>query len=354
MADDAGERTEQATQQKRDDFRKRGQVVQSREVATFILLLGTCLTVWGMSHYFLGQIVELFNHFFSDTVQVAARENDYAPALMYAGTKVLFVVGPLLAILAVLAFASSVMQIGFLYNEEALQFKTDRINPLNGMKRLMSLRAVVDGAKSFLKLLIVGSIVYMIVRDEVRHISVLVDFSIPQLLTYFGHISIKIMGTVCVFMGIMAAIDYGYQRWEMEKEMRMSKQEIKEEHKSREGDPLIKARIRRVQRDLANKRMMQDVPKADVIITNPTHIAIAIKYENGMAAPLLLAKGADLIAERIKNLAREHKIPIIENKPLARTIYKTMKIGQSIPRELFKAVAEVLAYVYRLKKKRFK
>jgi flagellar biosynthetic protein FlhB len=152
-------------------------------------------------------------------------------------------------------------------------------------------------------------------------------------------------------MTILAGIDYAYQRWELEKKMKMTKQEVKEEVKSREGDPQIKARIRRIQRDMATKRMMEDVPKADVIITNPTHIAVALKYSADLPAPKLLAKGADLVAEKIKEVAKEHRIPIVENKPLARTIYKTLKIGHVIPRELFNAVAEVLAYVYKLKRK---
>jgi flagellar biosynthetic protein FlhB len=149
----------------------------------------------------------------------------------------------------------------------------------------------------------------------------------------------------------LAGADYLFQRWDLEKQMMMSKQEVKEEHKSREGDPLIKSRIRRIQRDVAQRRMMQEVPKATVIVTNPTHIAVALKYDETTPAPQVIAMGADLIAEKIKAMAREHRIPVIENKPLARTIFKTMKIGQVIPRELYVAVAEVLSYVFKLKRK---
>lgn len=153
-------------------------------------------------------------------------------------------------------------------------------------------------------------------------------------------------------MLVLSVADYFFQRWDLEKKMMMTKLEIKEELKSREGDPQIKARIRRIQREMANKRMMADVPKGDVVITNPTHIAVVLKYDSALPAPQLLAKGADEVAERIKALAREHNIPVIENKPLARTIYKTMKIGQLVPRELFVAVAEVLSYVFRLRKRK--
>jgi flagellar biosynthetic protein FlhB len=153
-------------------------------------------------------------------------------------------------------------------------------------------------------------------------------------------------------MGFIAALDYGYQRWDLEKRMRMTKQEVKEEFKQREGDPLIKSRIRRIQRDLAQKRMMEAVPKADVVITNPTHIAVALQYDRvKMAAPVMVAKGADFVAEKIKDVARKHNIPVVENKPLARNLFKNLKIGQAIPKALYNAVAEILAYVYRLKGK---
>jgi flagellar biosynthetic protein FlhB len=162
----------------------------------------------------------------------------------------------------------------------------------------------------------------------------------------------RLLAGIGMFMAFLAAADYLFQRWELEKEMRMTKQEIREEVKSREGDPMIKARIKRAQREIASRRMMEEVPKADVIVTNPTHIAVALKYDETMVSPKVIAKGADLIAEKIKALAREHSIPIVENKPLARAIFKTLKIGQMIPRELYTAVAEVLSYVYRLKRKR--
>jgi flagellar biosynthesis protein FlhB len=177
-------------------------------------------------------------------------------------------------------------------------------------------------------------------------------YSVEQILVYVGGVVFKLFFALGLITIGLAAADYFFQRWDLERQMMMTKQEIKEEVKQREGDPLIRQRIRRTQRDLANKRMMDDVKKADVIVTNPTHIAVALQYGANLPAPKLVAKGADLIAEKIRNLAREHNIPIVENKPLARTIYKTMKIGQVIPRELFVAVAEVLSYVYKLKKKK--
>jgi len=166
-----------------------------------------------------------------------------------------------------------------------------------------------------------------------------------------GEVFFKLFAGVGFFMAVLAGFDYLYQHWEMEKKMRMTKQEVKDELKSREGDPLIRARIRYVQREMANKRMMEAVPKADVIITNPTHIAVALQYNEKTVAPKLVAKGAGLIAEKIKEIAQKNNVSIVENKPLARTIFKTLNIGQIIPRELYTAVAEVLSYVYKLKKK---
>jgi len=170
-------------------------------------------------------------------------------------------------------------------------------------------------------------------------------------MAFLGLVITRLLTGVGFFMLALAGADYFYQRWDLEKEMRMTKQEVKEEIKSREGDPMVKARIKRVQREAASRRMMEEVPKADVIVTNPTHIAVALKYSQNMVAPTVVAKGADLVAEKIRELARLHNVPIVENKPLARTMFKTLKIGQQIPRELYTAVAEVLSYVFRLKRK---
>ncbi|MBT4763069.1 MAG: flagellar biosynthesis protein FlhB [Bdellovibrionaceae bacterium] len=352
MADDQGEKTEEPTQQRRDDFRKRGQVTQTKELATVFLLFGSALAMMALGRYFLHNMIELFSFTFSDFVAQVARGENMATIFSYMLEMTFKLVAPLFGLFWVLAFASNTVQVGFLINEEALQFKIEKLNPLEGLKRLFSARSVVEGIKAVLKVSVVIAIVYLIIKSEIHVISALVDFSIPQLMTYVSELTIKLIFGVGLFMTALAGFDYFFQRFDLEKKMRMTKQEVKEEMKSREGDPLIKSRIRRVQREMANKRMMEDVPKADVIITNPTHIAVAIKYDSTDVAPTLVAKGAELIAENIKKVAKEHNIPIIENKPLARTIYKTLKIGQAIPRELYTAVAEVLSFIFKLKRKR--
>ncbi len=352
MAEDQQERTEEATQQRRDDFRKRGQVAQTRELASVLVLLGSALLFWGLGRFALQQVSELITFILGPNLVEAVRTEQVSPLVIFAVKKMALLGGPIILMLLLLSVISTVVQVGFLYNEEAMDFNLEKLNPVSGFQRIFSIRSVVEGLKSLLKLVLVVSIVYALVRDEIAILPRLGFYSIEQILAYAGSMTIKLLTGLGVFMAVIAGADYFFQRWDLEKQMRMTKQEIKEEHKSREGDPMIKARIRRIQREMSSKRMMKDVPKADVIVTNPTHIACALIYDpNTMAAPKLVAKGSGLIAEKIKEIARENGVPVLENKPLARAIFKTLKIGQTVPRELFTAVAQVLSYVYRLKKK---
>ncbi len=348
---DQGERTEEATQQRRDDFRKRGQVAQTRELSSVLLLFCSVLIIWMMSRFFFQQLLEIFNASFGESMVHAVRTGDMYTASKVAVTRLGLIIAPLALVFWVVSFASSIMQVGFLYNEEALEIRWDRMDPVKGFQRLLSMRALMEGLKAIMKVTVILGIAYILLRDQINTLPHLMSFSIGQIFDFLGVLMVRLLAGVGFFMLTLAGLDYLYQRWDMEREMRMTKQEIKEEVKSREGDPMIRARIKRVQREMASRRMMEDVPKADVIVTNPTHIAIALKYDETMVAPKVLAKGAELIAAKIRELAREHNIPIVENKPLARTIFKTLKVGQMIPRELYTAVAEVLSYVYRLKKK---
>lgn len=349
---DQQERTEEATQQRREDFRKRGQVAQTRELASVLMLLSMAVMLWFLGRFFLTQVSEILTQSLGQFTVTAARSGDMMPAASFVLKRGFLILAPFFGILAIMSVASTVLQVGLLSNEEVFDLKFERLNPVDGFKRIFSLRSVLEGFKSTLKVILIGAVVFIMVKDKLITVPWMVNFSIEQVFTYTGDLTVRVMGGIGVFMGIIAAFDYFYQRWDLERQMKMTKQEIKEEHKSREGDPLIKARIRRIQREMANKRMMTEVPKADVIITNPTHIACALQYDpQTMPAPKLLAKGSGLIAEKIKELARQHNIPIVENKPLARTMFKTLKIGQIIPRELFTAVAQVLSYVYRLKRK---
>ncbi|MEK6774363.1 MAG: flagellar biosynthesis protein FlhB [Bdellovibrionota bacterium] len=349
--DEQGERSEQASDTRREEFRKRGQVAHSKELGSAVILLVSAGAIYMLSNYFLSNFYELFQRNFGLDMVVQIREGKFVEALNFSALKAFILIMPVVCIGAFIGAASTIVQIGFLNVEEAMSPDFNKMNPVEGFGRIFSLRSLSEGVKSILKFIFIGSIVYMILKGEVPKFGSMLSYSVSELLTYIGYVCAKLlMGVGFVMLGLSLA-DYIFQRWDLEKKMMMTKQEVKEELKQREGDPMIKARIRRVQKEMANRRMMEAIPKADVVVTNPTHIAVVLKYDKNLPAPQLVAKGADLIAEKIKSIAREHNIPVIENKPLARTIFKTLKIGQVIPRELFVAVAEVLSYVYKLKRK---
>lgn len=348
---DQGEKTEEATQQRREDFRKRGQVAQTRELSSVFLLFCGVLIIWLMSRFFFQQLLDIFNASFGESMVGAVRSGDFTTAIKVSATRFVLIIAPITLVFWIVSFASTLMQVGFLYNEEALQVRWERLDPVKGFQKMLSLRALMEGLKAILKVTVILGISYLMLRDQIHALPHMMSYSIGQTFEFLGVLMVRLFASVGFFMLVLAGLDYLYQRWEMEQEMRMTKQEVKEEVKSREGDPLIRARIKRVQREVASRRMMEEVPKADVIVTNPTHIAVALKYDETMVAPKVIAKGAELIAAKIRELAREHNIPIVENVPLARAMFKTLKIGQAIPRELYTAVAEVLSYVYRLKKR---
>lgn len=352
MADNDSEKTEEASQSRREEYRKRGEVAQTKELASTLFLLASAGAIFVLGKFFFAQLYEVFNYSFGADMVQAVRGGEILSSLKMAGEKIFILVAPVAAIALLISIGSTVVQVGFLQVEDAFALNLEKINPLAGLKRMFSLKSVVEAAKSFLKLIFIAAVVVLILKKEIFKVPFMIQLSVQELVTYMGDVTVRLLGGIGMAMGLLAAADYFFQKWDLNKKMMMTKQEVKEEHKQREGDPMIKARIRRVQREMANRRMMEKVPKADVIITNPTHIAIALKYDANLPAPQVIAKGADLIAEKIKELAREHNIPIVENKPLARTIFKTLKIGQVIPRELFVAVAEVLSYVYRLRKKK--
>jgi flagellar biosynthetic protein FlhB len=260
---------------------------------------------------------------------------------------------PLMVAVLAVGVIANVAQVGLVFSSESLAFNLSKLNPLSGIKRLVSLRSLVEWAKALLKMLIIGTVSYLALRSQVDRIPALVQAPVYDILVFTARAAGKICFHCCLALAGLAALDYGFQRRQHAKELRMTKQEIKDELRQSEGDPKIKARIRAVQLEMARKRMMVLVPRAAVVITNPSHLAVALEYRmEEMAAPRVVAKGAGFIAERIKDIARANGIPIVENKPLARTLFKAVDVGRSIPEQLYKAVAEVLAYVYRLQNRR--
>lgn len=347
---DDEDKTEEPSQQRLEDFREEGQVAQSREFTSLLVLLACLATMWSGGSYFLGEIFGFFRQLFSESGTTSLTNETAGRILMSAVTSASHIVLPIAGAGFVAGVIGTVTQIGLNFTWTPLTPQMDRINPLQGFFRLASFNSVIEGAKALAKLIAVVSVTYMMVKAEIAVSPAVSDMEGWQVATYFTSTGFRLVGSVSVALFVLAALDLSYQKFRYWKALRMTKQEVKEEAKQREGDPLLKARIRSVQREAARKRMMQDVPKADVIVTNPTHIAVALKYDaDSMAAPKVVAKGADLVAQRIKELGRKSGVPLVENVPLARALHKSVKVGKTVPRSLYQAVAEVLAYVYRLR-----
>ncbi|GFN36425.1 flagellar biosynthesis protein FlhB [Tepidimicrobium xylanilyticum] len=347
-----GEKTEKATPKKRREAREEGQVLQSREVtATFILLI-SFLGIKIFGKYFLSYMLKFIKDIYEgiENVDQIFYENNLMINFVKVISAFAILVGPITFISFIAGLVINYLQIGFLFTTKPLKINLNRLNPAEGLKRLFSKRSLVELVKSILKIVLIGYIAYSYINKNMLKIINLPKFELLSFLSNFSSLlfgfSIRIVGALV----IISIADYFFQWREYEKNLMMTKQEVKEEFKQTEGDPLIKSKIREKQRKIAMSRMMQDVPKADVIITNPTHIAVAIEYDRNLyEAPYVLAKGMDVVAENIKKVGEEHSIPIVENKPLARALYETVEIGDLIPEELYEAVAEVLAYVYSLK-----
>ncbi|MEN6468669.1 MAG: flagellar biosynthesis protein FlhB [Smithella sp.] len=347
---DDQERTEQATSKRREESREKGQVARSQELVSVTILVAGLLFFYFGGSTLLLKTMDVMTSGFRDSGQVTLTQDSVTAIItgyIFKGFGILF---PLLVAVLIAAILGNVLQVGFMFSSESLQPKFDKISPAKGFKRLFSTRSIAELFKGILKICIIGGVAYLIIRNEFDNLMPLADHSIWGMLSYIGSICFKILMYVTVVLVFLAILDYAYQRWEFEKSIRMTKQEIKDEYKNTEGDPMIKARIRRIQREMAQKRMMAEVPKADVVITNPTHLAVAIQYNPAdMQAPIVVAKGADFIAEKIRDIARENDVPIIENKPLAQVLYKIVQLNHPVPEDLYKAVAEVLAFVYEQK-----
>ncbi|SEM35412.1 flagellar biosynthetic protein FlhB [Syntrophus gentianae] len=343
------ERTEEATPKRREEAREEGQVARSRDLSS-VAILGSCLLYFYFgAGSFVSRLMDLMKSSFSSLDSSTVTTENIQSLLSSSVFKMLSIMAPFMLTVCIAALLANVMQVGLKITTKAIQPKWSKIDPLKGFARLFSLQSLVEFIKSILKMCIVGFVAYLTVKNELTDILPLVNKSVWAITIYITKTSFKILLTTSWVLILLAIVDYLYQRWEYERNLKMSRQEIKDENKSTEGDPIIKARIRRLQREMARKRMMANVPKADVIITNPTHLAIALKYDKGsMIAPTVIAKGAGYVAEKIKEIARENGIPTIENKPVAQVLYKSVEVNGTIPDSLYKAVAEILAYVYSL------
>lgn len=349
----SGERTESPSAKRRDDFRKKGQVAQSREVQTAAMFTLLLLFWIFFTPVFWSETQEMITVIWRTSGEYGITASSLMQLAYYVGASVAMILAPLFVTALVVGFLSTFLQIGWLFTAQPLIPDLSKLDPIKGMGRFFSKRSLVEVIKSLLKVGLIGWIAYKTVLGEFDQALLLTDMPVDNTVLYLAKTSALVMAKVAAIMIALAILDYAFVRWEMEEKMKMTKQEQKEEMKETEGDPHIKSKIRSIQQQMARRRMMAAVPEADVVITNPTHIAVALKYEAGkMEAPVVLAKGQDLVAEKIREIAREHHVPLVENPPVARLLHSKVEVGHSIPDELFKAVAEILAYVYSLKGRR--
>lgn len=348
----SGEKTEEATSQKKQETRKKGQVAKSMDIPGSAVLLGGIFSLMMFSSFFMKRIEWLFTDSFLHRLTMDVTVANIMQMLGQYAIQIMLLVSPVFGVVIVLALVANYAQVGFLLVGEPIQPKFSKLDPIKGFKNIASMRSVVEFLKSILKLSVIGYLVYQTLSGASHELSKTAYMSVEAILHYTAGLTTSLGIKVGVALLVLAILDYMYQKYEHNKGIRMSKQDIKDEYKKVEGDPLIKGKIRERQRRMAMQRMMQDVPNADVIITNPTHFAVALKYDNGqMAAPQVVAKGQDYVALRIRELAKQHGVVVMENKPLARALFARSEIGDSIPGDLFQAVAEVLAYVYKMKGK---
>lgn len=347
------EKTEQATPKRKEEAREKGQVAKSRELAS-VAVLGACLIYFYFgASYMISQMMNLMRAYFIKSGQLSINFNNIQSIILDFVYQIFIILLPFLLVAVLAGFLVNILQVGFLFSTEAITPQFSKIDPIKGFQRLFSVRSLVELVKSVAKMVIVGFVAYLTMKSESDKILPVMYYNVPEIVAYISRVSFKILYTTSLVLLILAIFDYAYQKWELEKNLKMSKQEIKDENKQTEGDPLIKGRIRRLQRDIARKRMMAQVPKADVVITNPTHFAVAISYvPEKMNAPVVIAKGADFLAEKIKEIARNHNVPIVENKAVAQVLYRMVDMEQAVPETLYKAIAEILVYVYSLKQKR--
>ena len=355
MADDsAQEKTEQPTERKREEAKDKGNVAKSRELNSVSVLIAGMLAYKAFSDI-LGNTLM---HFIRSTYMESSfiKITPYSlPGQLFDFMKVMgIIIVPVLFIILFGALVSNVAQVGFMIAKKALIPDFKKINPLNGLKNLFSLRSIVELLKGILKIAILAIVSYSVITKYQDSFMFLPYKSAAEIMADLSIVLLELTFKITLALLVMAAADYAYQKYEYEKGLKMSKQDVKDENKQSEGNPEVKGKIKSLQMQAARRRMMQDIPEASVVVTNPTHIAVALKYEpkTSSDAPKIIAMGKNKLAERIKEIARENQIPVIENKPLARSLFKTCEVGMEIPEEFYQAVAEILSVVYQNNSKR--
>ena len=352
MAEDqagADDKTEEATPERRDEYRERGQIAISRELSS-VLSLGACAVFISFSGaYLFEQLRRLFITSFQSLSNPQVNPGGFLNVVEKQWIGMLQTILPLFFTVAAVSAMATLLQTGANFSFQKLTPKFSRMNILQGLARMVNTQAAVELTKGIAKMAVVGLVAFLILKSEWPMVPRLMEFSIGNAWSHWLQITMSLMWATTGILLVIAGFDYLYNFITFERQMRMSKQEIKEENKRREVDPHVKARMKRMQREIVNKKMVEKTKGATLLITNPTHYAVAIKYEIGMAAPVVVAKGIDFLALRMREVAKELGIPVIENKPLARTLYKIVDAGMEIPESLYKAVSEVIRYVFGLR-----
>ena len=350
-----GEKTEPATAKKLEDARKEGQVAKSREIANGMGLMALFLVLKNWTGKMGVSFLETFEVVYNKIPQVtkllggAAPENEMVLLLRHGSIQLILIILPIMLVGALVAFISNYIQVKWHPTTKPFQPKFSKMNPLKGIKKIFSKNSLVELLKAFIKIVIIVWMAYSYIKDKTEYLFYLYDMDIMPALNLLLQVVTDLGIRIAAVYLIFSLGDYAYQKWKFKEDMKMTKQEVKEEYKNQEGDPQVKGKIRSKMMEVSRRRMMQALPQADVVITNPTHYAVAIKYDPAVSdAPLVIAKGQDYLAQKIKEIARENKIEIVENKPLARMLFANVEVGEAVPPEMYQAVAEVLAFVYHL------
>lgn len=350
-----GEKTEEPTQKKKDDTRKEGKVAKSKEMSSGVELIAlfVILKFWvgHMGENFMELFGELYEKMPAYTTYWGGRvvSSDYRILFNGVLLELLIQLLPFFVVGVVISVLVNMLQFKFKISTKPLQPKFDKLNPVSGMKKLFSKEKIMELLKSIAKIILIMWVVYSTIKNDWVYLVKFYQMPLNQAIELIGNIVINMGLKISLVFMIIAFVDWFYQKWKFNEDIKMTKQEVKDEYKNAEGDPQIKGKMKQKMREASQRRMMQDVPKADVVITNPTHFAVAIRYDaNEGSAPRVLAKGADFVAQKIKEIARENNVEIVENKPLARMLYANVDVGQEVPPELYQSVAEVLAMVYKL------
>ncbi|MDH4469159.1 MAG: flagellar biosynthesis protein FlhB [Bacteriovoracaceae bacterium] len=349
---DNQDKTEDPSQYRLEKSKEKGDVVSSKDLSGIMIVGAAVGTLMFAGTFMLDEIWSMTERILAlnlDTVYQQKEIITFMNEVIYSFLKI---ISPLFLIVMIVSFLSQVMQIGVVYAPDLISMKLERINPQTGFGRIFSSKSLFEFFKGLIKFVLVFGVTYMVLNKSVFQLNGMINSEISSSLIFMKAIVFRLFVGVLITLVIIALIDFTYEKWAYLQRMKMSKHEMKEELKEREGSPEIRSRIKSVQREMAKKRMMKDLPKADVVVTNPTHFSVALKYNrDSMVAPIVIAKGADHLAFQIREIAKKNDIPLVENVMLARTLYSTVKVGESVPRDLYKAVAEVLAFVYKLKKR---